>query len=93
MKDGRPQARRLLEEATSRDSPPPLAQMMLAAIYEQDAEYDNGFLFPEWIFDPHAVVVPSAAQILGQYGLASQCAGRLDDGCVPKGDLEALLGV
>ena len=41
MKQDKPGARKLLEEAISRDSRLALAQMMLAAIYEQDAEYDK----------------------------------------------------
>ena len=41
MKQDTPGARKLLEEAISRDSRLALAQIMLAAIYEQDAEYDK----------------------------------------------------
>jgi len=41
MKQDTPGARKLLEEAISRDSRLVLAQIMLAAIYEQDAEYDK----------------------------------------------------
>ena len=41
MKQDRAGARKLLEEAISRDSRLALAQMMLASIYEQDAEYDK----------------------------------------------------
>ena len=41
MKQDTPGARKLLEEAIARDSRLALAQMMLAAIYEQDGEYDK----------------------------------------------------